>query len=381
MSNQNNGHSKLDEAGAISSGSREILAREPFVRMLYLERKRSERSGRSFILMLLETARLLRAESDTGVLEEVLQAVSHSTRETDITGWYKDGSVIGVIFTELGANTDGKSAARALLTRVTNALASTLSIKQINQISLTFHVFPEDWSKGGSSGGIEKSLYDDLLHDRAPSRVSLGVKRLMDIAGSLAALLLSLPLFIAITITIKLTSRGPVLFRQVRLGQYGKRFTFLKFRSMCANNDPTIHREYVKQFIAGANGCAQIAGTQTCYKLTADPRITPVGRFLRKTSLDEIPQFLNVLLGDMSLVGPRPPILYEAGCYHTWHKARLLAAKPGITGLWQVAGRSSVKFDDMVRLDLRYAQSWSLWLDLKILLQTPLAVLAANGAQ
>ena len=211
--------------------------------------------------------------------------------------------------------------------------------------------------------------------------MSLGVKRLMDIAGSLAALLLSLPLFIAITITIKLTSRGPVLFRQVRLGQYGKRFTFLKFRSMCANNDPTIHREYVKQFIAGANGCAQIAGTQTCYKLTADPRITPVGRFLRKTSLDEIPQFLNVLLGDMSLVGPRPPILYEAGCYHTWHKARLLAAKPGITGLWQVAGRSSVKFDDMVRLDLRYAQSWSLWLDLKILLQTPLAVLAMSGAQ
>ena len=381
MSNQNNGHSKLDEAGAISSGSREILAREPFVRMLYLERKRSERSGRSFILMLLETARLLRAESDVGVLKEVLQAVSHSTRETDITGWYKDGSVIGVIFTELGANTDGKSAARALLTRVTNALASTLSIKQINQISLTFHVFPEDWSKGGSSGGIEKSLYDDLLHDRAPSRVSLGVKRLMDIAGSLAALLLSLPLFIAITITIKLTSRGPVLFRQVRLGQYGKRFTFLKFRSMCANNDPTIHREYVKQFIAGANGCAQIAGTQTCYKLTADPRITPVGRFLRKTSLDEIPQFLNVLQGDMSLVGPRPPIQYETRCYHTWHKARLLAAKPGITGLWQVAGRSRVTFDDMVRLDLRYAQSWSLWLDLKILLQTPLAVLAMSGAQ
>jgi len=381
MSNQNNGHSKLDEAGAISSGSREILAREPFVRMLYLERKRSERSGRSFILMLLETARLLRAESDVGVLKEVLQAVSHSTRETDITGWYKDGSVIGVIFTELGANTDGKSAARALLTRVTNALASTLSIKQINQISLTFHVFPEDWSKDGSSGGIEASLYDDLLHDRAPSRVCLGVKRLMDIAGSLAALLFSLPLFIAIAITIKLTSRGPVLFRQVRLGQYGKRFTFLKFRSMYTNSDPTIHREYVKQFIAGANGCAQIAGTQTCYKLTADPRITPVGRFLRKTSLDEIPQFLNVLLGDMSLVGPRPPILYEAGCYHTWHKARLLAAKPGITGLWQVAGRSSVKFDDMVRLDLRYAQSWSLWLDLKILLQTPLAVLAMSGAQ
>lgn len=375
-----NGHSKLAEAGAISLGSRGILAREPFIRMLYLERKRAERSGRSFILMLLESARLLRVESDTGTFQEVLNTLSRSTRDTDITGWYKEGSVIGVIYTELGANVDGKSVANALLTKITKALASTLSIKQINQISLSFHVFPEDWDDDGPSGGIEASLYDDLLHDTTPNRASLGVKRLMDIAGSLTALLFSLPVFIAIAFAIKLTSRGPVFFRQVRLGQYGKRFTFLKFRSMYVNNDHTIHREYVKQFIAGENGCAQVAGDQACYKLTTDPRITAVGRFLRKTSLDEIPQFVNVLRGEMSLVGPRPPIPYEAACYDTWHRARLLAAKPGITGLWQVAGRSRVKFDDMVRLDLRYAQSWSLWLDIKILLQTPMAVFTASGA-
>ncbi len=330
--------------------------------------------------MLLESERLLKSD-EGGQALQVLKALSSSTRDTDITGWYRDGSVVGVIFTELGANKDGKSVASALLTKVSKALASTLTIKQINEIHLSFYVFPEDWDDEGPSGGIEATLYDTLLHNTAPNRAALGAKRFMDVAGSAVALLAGAPLLIAIALCIKLTSKGPVFFRQPRLGQYGKKFTFLKFRSMYVNNDPTVHREYVKQFIAGAEGCEQDADEQACYKLTADTRVTPIGRFLRKTSLDEIPQFLNVLKGEMSLVGPRPPIPYEAAVYSTWHRARLLAAKPGITGLWQVEGRSRVKFDDMVRLDLRYAQSWSLWLDLKILLQTPAAVLTANGAR
>src|SRR6185369_7527092 len=161
-------------------------------------------------------------------------------------------------------------------------------------------------------------------------------------------------------LAIKVTSRGPVLFRQKRLGQHGRQFTFLKFRSMYVNNDPRIHEEYVKKFIAGA--AEQHGNNQgKLYKLTSDPRITAVGRFLRNTSLDELPQFLNVLWGDMSLFGPRPPVGYEYGRYDLWHKQRLLALKPGITGLWQVDGRSRVTFDDMVRLDIRYARSWSLW--------------------
>jgi lipopolysaccharide/colanic/teichoic acid biosynthesis glycosyltransferase len=150
---------------------------------------------------------------------------------------------------------------------------------------------------------------------------------------------------------------------------------------MCINNDVTIHREFVKSFIANANGSTQTSEGHSPYKIAADPRVTPIGRFLRKTSLDELPQFLNVLMGHMSLVGPRPPVPYEAECYRMWHRTRLLATKPGITGLWQVTGRSRVKFDDMVRMDLRYATSWSLWLDIKILLQTPGAVLSANGAR
>ena len=164
------------------------------------------------------------------------------------------------------------------------------------------------------------------------------------------------------------------------MGQYGRKFKFLKFRSMYVNNDATIHREYVKCFIANANGGGQTPEGRSAYKLTADPRVTPIGAFLRKTSLDELPQFANVLKGDLSLVGPRPSLPYEVECYMMWHRARLLSAKPGITGVWQVGGRSRVKFDDMVRMDLRYAASWSLWLDIKILLRTPYAVLLGNGA-
>ena len=189
------------------------------------------------------------------------------------------------------------------------------------------------------------------------------------------------PFFVAIAIAIKLTSKGPIFYRQVRLGQYGKRFTFLKFRSMYYRNDPSIHEQYVKQYIAGATGTESAVGcAQKPFKLTADPRITPFGRFLRKSSLDELPQFLNVLAGHMSLVGPRPPVTYEFEHYDLWHRQRLMMMKPGITGLWQVAGRSRVKFDDMVRMDIRYVKSWSLWLDIKILLQTPVVILLGDGA-
>lgn len=357
-----------------------ILPRELFARMLYVERKRTERSGRSFVLMLLESTKLLKPEGDHQTFAEVLLALSRSTRDTDTKGWYKEGSTLGVIFTELGGETDGRTVANALLTKVTKALSGTLTIGQINQIRLSFHVFPEDWDNRSPEDEAESGIYDDLLHENAPKRLPRAAKRMMDIAGSLLALTVGLPLFVVIAIAVKLTSKGPVFFCQERLGQYGRKFNFLKFRSMCVNNDSTIHREYVKRFIADQSVASQPSEQPAPYKLTADPRVTPIGRFLRRTSLDEMPQFLNVLRGEMSLVGPRPPVPYEAECYHMWHRTRLLAAKPGITGLWQVAGRSRVKFDDMVRMDLRYATSWSLWLDIKILLQTPLAVFSANGA-
>ena len=162
----------------------------------------------------------------------------------------------------------------------------------------------------------------------------------------------------AIAVVIKLTSRGPVVFEQERLGQFGKQFKCLKFRTMYADNDPKIHREFVQQFIAGKDEKSKRRSpTPAVYKITNDPRVTPIGRFLRKTSLDEFPQFWNVLRGEMSLVGPRPPVPYEFEVYDYWHRRRVLEVRPGVTGLWQVSGRSRTCFDDMVRLDLRYTET------------------------
>jgi exopolysaccharide biosynthesis polyprenyl glycosylphosphotransferase len=359
-----NGHSRV-----------EILPQEYFATLLDLERRRAERSRRRFVLVLLESSSQMHSSDGTKPLEKVLGALSGSTRETDIKGWYQDGTMVGVIFTEIGT-ADGKSVARALLGKVTHALCSALTIEQISEIKLTFHVFPEDWDNQKPSGPS-----DLFLRDVAPRKLAHLGKRSLDIFGSLFALLLFSPLLIVISVLVKLTSTGPVFFRQQRVGYRGSRFTFLKFRSMYMGNDHTIHEDFVKRLIAGkVTDVPDSSETSGIYKLTNDPRVTPIGRFLRKTSMDELPQFLNVLKGDMSLVGPRPPIPYEFECYDPWHKRRLQHAKPGITGLWQVSGRSRVKFDDMVRLDLKYARTWSLWLDIKILLRTPRAVLSGDGA-
>jgi lipopolysaccharide/colanic/teichoic acid biosynthesis glycosyltransferase len=356
----------------------EILPQKLFLRRLFLERKRTERSRRRFILMLLKCGNLFKAGSHPGVAARIANALSNSTRETDVTGWYRHGSMLGVIFTEIG-EADGKCVASALLTKVTNALSGSLGIEQMREIIVSFHVFPEDW-EGQQPGDPDHFTIVRDFGDAGEVRdLALSLKRMMDIAGSLAATLVLLPLLVVIGVLVKLTSKGPMLFRQVRIGQYGRRFTFLKFRSMYVSNDHAIHEQYIRSFIAGKGEEGGADRPQT-YKLTADPRITAVGRVLRRTSLDELPQLLNVFKGDMSLVGPRPPVPYEYECYDIWHRQRLLGVKPGITGLWQVEGRSRVKFDEMVRLDLRYARSWSLWLDIKILLKTPRAVCSGEGA-
>jgi lipopolysaccharide/colanic/teichoic acid biosynthesis glycosyltransferase len=356
-----------------------LIPQELFLKLLCLERKRTERSGRRFALMLLDAGDLLK-NSTTPVLASLIAALTVSSRDTDLKGWYKTGSVIGVIFTEIAAGEDN-SIVQALSTKLTAALYDVLSIRQVNEIRLSFHIFPEDWDSEGPDTPVTATLQLEMARHISRKKVSLSIKRLIDVTGGLIGLIFCLPVFLVIAVVIKLTSRGPVLYRQTRLGQYGKKFTFLKFRSMYANNDPRIHQEYVTRFIVGATGTEQVVDNhQKLYKLTTDPRITPIGRFLRNTSLDELPQLLNVLLGDMSIVGPRPPVTYEYEHYELWHKQRLLAVKPGITGLWQVHGRSRVKFDEMVRLDIRYARSWTLWLDIKILLQTPRAVLSGIGA-
>ena len=288
--------------------------------------------------------------------------------------------MVGAMFTGLVIS-DRNSILSAILNRVSATLRSELSFEQFSQISISFHLFPDDWENDKPGRPSNSALYPDLTTHSQNRRSLLIVKRSIDIAGSAAITLLCLPLFGAIAIAVRASSKGPILFRQERIGQFGQSFTFLKFRSMYVDNDHKVHQDFVKKLITQEEGSAeQAGGKQAVYKITNDKRVTPIGRFLRRTSLDELPQFFNVLKGDMSLVGPRPPIPYELAAYQTWHRRRVLEVKPGITGLWQVTGRSRVKFDEMVRLDLRYATSWSPWLDFKILLRTPVAVIRGSGA-
>ena len=309
------------------------------------------------------------------LLGEILPLLSASTRETDVTGWYQSAAVGGVMFTEIG-NADRGSIVSTILVRVNSILYKHLGIEQADQIRISTHLFPDDWDSPTSQRPSNPALYPDLVGRDRARKVSSIVKRTMDIAGGALALVILAPLFLAISIAIKISSAGPVFFRQKRIGQFGTCFVFLKFRSMQVNNDASVHESYVRKLIAGeAERQVSNGNGEGVYKLTADPRITPIGNFLRRTSLDELPQFLNVFKGEMSLVGPRPAIPYEVAAYDLWHRRRLVEVKPGMTGLWQVTGRNRVKFDDMVRLDMTYARTWSPWLDMRILMHTPRAVL------
>lgn len=359
-----------------ASWEAEILPRQLFMKMLCLERKRSERSGRRFVLMLLEPGSILDGNDQTETFGSILSALRNSIRETDITGWYGNGITIGVIFTEIA----DASIVTLLSSRVTAALGNTLTVQQVDHVKLSFLVFPDDCAGQGPDRDVFSALYPDVLQEMETKKAVMLAKRCMDVVGSLVALALLLPFLLVIAAAVKLTSRGPLLFKQKRLGQYGKSFTFLKFRTMYVGADQAIHEAYVKEFISASKGDRKSGKSDEIYKIKADPRVTAVGRFLRRTSLDELPQFFNSLTGQMALVGPRPPLPYEFSSYEIWHKRRLLAVKPGITGLWQVKGRSRVKFDAMVRMDLEYARDWSLWLDMKILLQTPRAVVSGAGA-
>jgi len=376
--NGSNLHASLLEP--VTAGEREVLSERTFKRMICVERKRTERSRTPFLLMLLDTGNQQVSEKNGKALDSIVSALLESTRETDVIGWYKNRATVGIMFTELVV-VDKNSLLSTMLTRVSTTLRDNLTFEQFNRISISFHFFPDDWDQDISGRPSNPTLYPDLASGDNTRQSLSGAKRVMDIVGSALALAFCAPLLLIIALAIKASSKGPVFFRQQRVGRYGKCFTFLKFRSMYVDNDPNIHKEYVTKLIAGqAERQASNGNDEVVYKLTNDDRITRVGAFLRRTSLDELPQFLNVLKGDMSLVGPRPAIPYEVAAYQTWHRRRVLEVKPGITGLWQVNGRSRVKFDEMVRLDLRYAKLWSPWLDLKILMRTPLAVVIGEGA-
>ena len=341
-----------------------LVSQEYFLQNLRLEQRRTERSGRPFLLLLISGTELNDTSSNNNHL---MTSISASIRETDILGWYEQPKTLGIIMTEFSEITN--QIVEAIVTKISTILQNCLGPDAYCRVTLFIRVFPNEG--------------EDRVFSMPPLKGTIGMyadralKRAIDIIGSLIALIVLSPLFLVIAIFIKSSSDGPVLYRKKRLGLHGREFSFYKFRTMAVDNDPNIHREFVRKLISGSTDVVNNGGL---YKMVNDPRVTPIGRFLRRSSLDELPQFFNVLLNDMSLVGPRPPLKYEYDNYNHWHKRRVLEVKPGITGLWQVEARSLTSFDEMVRIDLRYARSRSIWLDIKIMLRTPTAMFSGRGA-
>jgi lipopolysaccharide/colanic/teichoic acid biosynthesis glycosyltransferase/GGDEF domain-containing protein len=345
-----------------------------FREKLIQERRRAERSNKPLVVMILDPQNLRSIDNSQEITESLGEGVNTCVRGTDICGLLREGKLIGVILTEVAPeNVD--TAKKIVAQKTRERLSAILTNDLASRINITFRTYPDS---GGDGDTFDMTFYPELKTLSGRKVAGDILKRSLDIMGSLAGLLFFSPFFAVLPPLIKLTSKGPVFFRQERIGRNGRRFNVLKFRSMYLDNDDVIHREYVKQLIKGQ--ISTYEGTETIFKIQGDPRVTLVGKYLRKYSLDELPQFINVLKGDMSLVGPRPPIRYEVEHYNGWQRNRLMGKKPGITGLWQVTGRSSTSFDDMVRLDLRYLNRWSILLDLKIIARTPIAMVKAKGA-
>jgi lipopolysaccharide/colanic/teichoic acid biosynthesis glycosyltransferase len=362
----------LDDNGRrpIHRAKCEFYSEATFRSALYWERQRSERSGKPIVLALATFERSI--PGNIPLKNAAYEAVPSLVRATDSVGWFKQNETFGVIFTELGPRVDN-SLLDIIAAKLKLVLGAAFPPEIANNVCLSYHVFPDC----NSSLEEETVFYPDVA--TGAGKVASAVKRAIDMTGSLLALVVLSPLLLMIAVAIKFTSDGPIWYRQTRIGQKGKTFTVLKFRSMYHGANPSRHRDYVIQMINGEN-VSEVHCENKVYKIVNDPRVTFVGRMIRRSSLDELPQFINVLRGDMSLVGPRPPLVYEFECYQSWHRRRVLEVKPGITGLWQVNGRSRTTFDEMVRLDLQYVRTWSLWLDLKILLTTPRAVISGSGA-
>jgi lipopolysaccharide/colanic/teichoic acid biosynthesis glycosyltransferase len=345
-----------------------VVSEELFRDALIRERRRAERFEDAFVLVLIS---LNTKDAGAARWRQLTGALAQINLETDVIGWFEEGAVLGFIRC-LADHATGETVA-TLADTVKAELFRCLTPANTECCSVRLEVFSP---RGDSMAPVFFEVRDRRRQRHVIARDA--AKRALDIAGSSALLIAFSPAFLCLSALVKLTSPGPVFFRQQRVGEAGQPFTMLKFRTMQVNADPRIHQQYVEEFIQ--SGATSEPAKNVVFKIVNDPRVTAVGQFLRKSSLDEFPQFWNVLKGDMSLVGPRPPLPYEVAHYKCWHRRRVLEAKPGITGLWQVTGRSRTTFDEMVRLDLRYAKNYSVWTDLKILLKTPRAVISGKGA-
>ncbi len=360
--------SRLRRMRAISS----IHPLESFRGLLERERARAERTGQEFSLVVFDAAR----QNGTALacLKELAGTLASRVRASDEVGWFSEKS-IGVALPATSAEGAWKFA-----DDVSNRTDS-----RIPSFDRTVYTYPTKWidADDGSGDGRRPRISataprpenSPMMHDGGRAIESLeeilappmpAWKRALDIAGSLAALLIFSPVFLAVAIFIRIVSPGPVFYKQRRVGYLGKTFTFWKFRTMHVNNDATGHQNYLSSLISGDAPMIKLDADR-------DPRIIPGGRALRQSCLDELPQLINVLLGDMSLVGPRPCLPYEAEEYLAWH-ARRFDSVPGMTGLWQVNGKNKLTFKQMIRFDIQYARTVSPWLDIRILMRTVPAI-------
>lgn len=346
-----------------------ILSEELFHRAVRRERYRAARFEQQTMLVVVS------ADCGAGAAEwrTMMRALSAVVRDTDFVGWVERGSVLGILLTDVDEVSHALPQRVAMrLRRAADCVASGVA----EDFRITARPLPPLTHPDRPEGTAVDALLLKLCARERPWGHEL-LKRIVDVMGSVTLLALLAPVIALVALLVKCTSPGPVLFRQVRVGRWGRSFTMLKFRTMRADADPAVHRAFVAGFIrpdSAKPGAAQP------FKMANDPRVTRVGRFLRRSSLDELPQLWNVLVGQMSLVGPRPPVPYELEQYQAWHRRRVLEAKPGLTGLWQVTGRSRTSFDGMVRLDLQYVRTCSFWNDMRILLATPGAVISGKGA-
>ena len=320
-----------------------------FSALIAHERSRADRSGKAFSLAVLTFD--AKAASSFRI-KAACKRLSSALRTTDEIGWLQDGRV-GVLLPD--TTMEG---ARKYLSRVSSGG---------NDPSSQVFTYPDHWTSDYSEKPASGDG-DGADGRGTPDVFSIGVpawKRGLDIAGASIGLLILWPLFLAVSAFIKLVSPGPALFTQKRVGRGGKLFTFVKFRTMKCGNDTLSHQEHIVKRIRAGESLAKLDD--------ADSRIIPGGKFLRKACIDELPQLLNVLRGEMSLVGPRPCVTYEAREYQKWHTHRF-DVLPGMTGLWQVSGKNKLTITEMIRLDIKYASNMSFLNDLGILARTVPAI-------
>jgi lipopolysaccharide/colanic/teichoic acid biosynthesis glycosyltransferase len=334
--------------------SGEVIGFGEFMHQLHREKRRAERSRTPLSLAMFHLAD--RNQRGTLQVERLLESLCAVKRETDVVGHAGDAQV-------------------AVLCPDTDEAGDLPFVMSVA-------TFPDDLFDSLAQGiEVPKVFEPFIATETADHQAGYALKRTLDVVGALFALIVLSPVMLAVALAVGLGSRGPIIFRQSRVGKGGVPFTFYKFRSMVTGGNDAIHREFVANLIKTAAEPTPASDDEpVLYKIKADPRVTRVGRFIRRTSLDELPQLFNVLKGEMSLVGPRPPLPYELAQYQPWHLRRILALKPGITGLWQVEGRSRVSFNEMVRMDLRYIRECSLATDLSLLVRTVRVVLHCEGA-